>query len=270
MRKMPNINLDKEEFKKMYLSDLFGRGIESRIVKSSDNTLYKLFFKAYQLLFSKAAYDSEKYLDNKLKKLKLIYNLSDKLQDDLGPYNVLPLSTISVNGMLVGYELTHDEYDQTLDETYLEYDEKLYCLKRTHQILKCYENYGIIYGDISADNILVNSNSYLSMFCDIDNIQIGDYRMDTEHYILSEYISGRGDLDITAHAYMHNFVVLHTLVKQLKDREKTEKFLVSGEIYNYINFNDGLFKETAVKDIIDSMRAPGDFNGEFIAQYIKK
>ena len=53
------------------------------------------------------------------------------------------------------------------------------------------------------------------------NIQIGNYRMDTEHYLLSEYISGRGSFDISAQAYMYNLVTLHTLIPQLGDREKT-------------------------------------------------
>lgn len=270
MRKMPNINLTEEEFRKLYLSDLFNYGSESHIIKSPYNTLYKLFSKGYDITVYKGSHDNEKYLDNKLQKIKLIYDLSDKLQDEFGPYNVPLLSTISVGGLLVWLEMPVDEYDQTLDETYLaSYDEKLYVLKRIHKILKCYENYGIIYGDVSADNILVNSNSYLSKFCDIDNIQIGNYRMDTEHYLLSEYISGRGSFDISAQAYMYNLVTLHTLIPQLGDREKTVDFLFSGEIYEYLDRYDE-FKKDAVTDIVDSMRKPANFNGEYIIQYIKK
>ena len=90
----------------------------------------------------------------------------------------------------------------------------------------------------------------------MDNIQIGEHPIDLIGTIgdLATYEQCRG-IDSKTDAYMHNIMTLSTL----------------GIDFPYC-YEDDINAEfrNPTSQIVDSMKEPEDFNGEYIIQYVKK
>ena len=80
-------------------------------------------------------------------------------------------------------------------------------LKETKKVLEYFTSKGIIYGDMEPRNILFNRGTGEVKFCDMDNIQIDNCKIDVFPYSLIEYNETRG-IDDGVHPYMHNRLVL--------------------------------------------------------------
>lgn len=165
---------------------------------------------------------------------------------------------------MYGYELSYDKDDSTLLARYPSRDRLIRNLKNLKELLQRLNSQGIIYGDLSANNILVNRKTGKVKLCDIDNTQVDEYPIDLKNYILKYYSSGEALVDENADMYMHNFLTLRSIGKYLFLMTVDETFekIHRGQITDE-------YEEPAYQ-IFASMRNPRDFTGETVIQYVKK
>lgn len=239
MRLMPNIKLTEEQIKRLLVRYRICRGGEATICSGdSYGTVYKIFENNGQPRFMS---------DNKRRKVIELY------KRDL-EYSVKPLSTISYDGGVIGYSMTTD-YDFETYKTYqLSRAELIQFLKESRVALEYFANEGIVYGDVAPRNILFNVMTGEVLFCDMDNTQIGNYKIDKMPTRLLEY--QREDLfDTKANAFMHNHMTLSAL-----------------DLDAYCSFSWDIRKqfERPAQKVIKAMSNSKNFNGEYIVDYLKK
>ena len=242
MKTIPNKNMSAHEVKTLLTKGKITSGGEATICKGENpHTLYKIFESFGEPI-------AMGY--NKERKIIELYVCNPD-------YTVKPISTISLDGTIIGYELT-DEY--TFDSFKNDYDlwkldknELRHFLNETKRILEYFSSKDIIYGDITPRNILFNRYTGEIKFCDIDNIQIYNYKMDMIPFILADYYEFR-DIDDGVHPYMHNFMTLNALGLDLYC-STTHEFRKS-------------FKRPGRK-VIESMKNIETFNDEYIITHLK-
>lgn len=238
MNRIPNISLDEKQVNRILTMGRIVTGGEAVICRGDNPyTLYKIFDR----------HGKPKAMgDNKEKKVIELYN-------EQIDYSVKPISTISLGDMIIGYEMV-DEYDFDCLKLYqLTSEELLHFLKETKKVLEYFTSKGIVYGDMEPRNILFNRYTGEVKFCDMDNVQIKDYKMDVFPYSLIEYNEMRG-IDEGVHPYMHNKMILGAYNLDL--------YCSSYELRK-------VFRRTGRK-IIESMLEPKSFNDEYALPYIKK
>lgn len=248
MKRMPNIKLTDEELELLLEDSIFDYGGEAIIFKSERNTLYKVFMLAGTNII-------EGMSDNKFKKLLSLYDNPHK-------YCIHPLSTLSLNGMLIGCEIDYDEDDISLLNATLSREEKIFYLSKAKTALEYFSSEDITYGDVKDDNVLINPKSGNVKFCDIDNIRLGQYPIDVMSDELTDFVKAHGKVDQTIDAYMHNLLTLEQLHFHNFSHCQILQNLLNG------NYPKELSKQT--HKIIDNMLIPKQFNGDYIIQYIKK
>lgn len=251
MKRMPNINFNYRDCCDIVYSQRFSMGGEAFICFSDkSNTLYKIFInpKTGEII---------EMSDNKFKKIKSLYEKNLE-------HSVRPLATISVNGKLVGYEMTYDLMDIPLDQARLNRVQMIDALEDTKKVLLYFTSKDITYRDIKSNNILINRATGNISFCDMDNIRMGNYSMDLIGKDLKKYIQMHGGLDETAVAYMHNFLSLQQLGFPSKYTSYEGIILTLNNKVYPSDFDD------KVRVILDSMTNPKEFTGEYAIQYVKK
>lgn len=251
MKLMPNINFSQQELTERVFTEMYSHGGEAYICLSDNpNTLFKIFF-------NPQTGEIVEMSDNKLKKITALY------QKNIAG-SVKPLSTISMDGRLVGYEMSYDQNDMPLNCLGMDRKDSIDILKRTKEILQNFDAKDITYGDVKDNNILVNIKTSEIKFCDMDNIRLGQYPIDLMGVDLRKYYEKRGTIDGATDAYMHNLMSL----KQLKFPSNYTFY--SGII---LMFEQGMFPskfKLAAQPIFESMINPEEFTGEYAIQYIKR
>jgi len=239
MKRIPNIVLNDKQISEIMTRGRIVSGGEAVICRGSNPyTLYKIFDHVGKPI---------PMGDNKEKKIIRIYDREIN-------HSVRPVSTISLEDVLIGYEMV-DEYDFDSYKLYqLTPDELMHFLKETKKVLEYFSSKGIIYGDMEPRNILFNRGTGEVKFCDMDNVQIDECEMDKFPYSLLEYNEMRG-IDNGVHPYMHNRLVLGAF-----------------DLDMYCSSNYALRKTFKRKGriIIESMKEPVNFKDEFIIEHIKK
>lgn len=100
MKRMPNIKLTREEFERLLKHKKIGSGSEATIYQSEqENTAYKIFG------FNQK---TAKMSDNKANKIFKLYQMAPE-------HITSPISTISLDGTLIGYEMLYDPEDKQLN-----------------------------------------------------------------------------------------------------------------------------------------------------------
>ena len=186
---MKNIEISKELVEKAQ-ENHYDYGAESYIIKSSHNTLYKIFKEK-----------DPNVLENKLQK---VIRIPKKKVD----FFTNPISTLSCEGNFVGIEMNYVEDESAWWKYNLNPIEKIKLLLDLKEKLLILEDKNIIYGDIKDDNILINKNRKEIKFCDVDNISIDEYKMDLHPAVLK--ITKLEDAS-SIHSFMHNFFTLDQL-----------------------------------------------------------
>ena len=102
---------------------------------------------------------------------------------------VKPVSTLSMNGRLIGYEMTYDQFDISLEKLVLPRKELIEVLKKSKDILLSFRKKDITYGDVTENNILYNPKTRKVKFCDIDNMRIGNLPIDIRGFSLNKFYS---------------------------------------------------------------------------------
>lgn len=250
MNRIPNIKMTKDEVYHLMRSQAFNYGGEALVCYSErPDTLYKIFT---ERTYSKTP---AVIRDNKREKIALLYRIKPD-------HSTLPLRTISMNGEIIGYEMTTNSDFKTVIDLNLDRQSLIHVLKQSRKVLLYYASLGIVYGDVKEDNILFNPKTGEIMFCDMDNIQISSYPIDILGYDLKYYEQCRGTLDAKADAYMHNLMTLEALYYKNDATQDIISALRSHE------FPSGLSHD--VTKTLASMANPKDFDGKYIIQYIKK
>ena len=249
MKLMPNIKLTSSEVEKLK-NKCIDYGGESYIATGRRGTLYKIFKS------TEDAEETKKINENKFQKILKLYNIH-KLN-----YSIMPLSTISLNGEFIGYEMTHDKGDETFFASVISKKEKIEYLKKVKDALIYFESKNIIYGDIKCDNILLNQRTHQIKFCDIDNIQLENYKMDIIDDDYSHFVDEDGFISKNVHPYMCNLFTMEEMESSsLYHREIVEK-LQAGYVPDYLTDE----ATPTLKKMISS------YNGynKYLVDYLKK
>lgn len=248
MRRMPNIEITPKQYASM-LSKVKDGGGEGIICPSGKNTLYKFFMDENGNLCPMS--------DNKQKKIVVLYRKQPL-------YTVEPLATISCIGEMVGYEITHDFDDISLNELCnVPRKDLIRFLRLSREALLYFAQEDITYGDVTEDNLLINRKTGKIKFCDIDNMRVGIYPIDVKGFSLSRYYEKVGVIDELADAYMHNLLTLRSL-SYPKGRYDTS-------IMN--DLRKGIYPskyKLHAREIFQSMANPETFTGEYLIKYLKR
>ena len=256
MRNLPNIKLSERQLKSILETKLDYGGESYICLGLEGNTLYKLFRNPdittaflYDDSYIPNITELVQMSDNKFQKIKRLHEL--QLQ-----YSVLPLSTISFNGELIGYEMLEKTNMHPIWFGVLTVEEIIYYLNKIKKILEYFAKHDITYGDIKERNILHNMVTGEMAFCDMDNVRIGENPIDVCDYELEFYLNN-GGAEAYIDSYMHSLMTLEALQLCLDDVEQNQK-----EYKTY-------FKRSALP-IIKTLIKPEEYKGEYILQYIKK
>lgn len=248
MKNLPNINITDTEYRYIRQQEetFGGEGIICSTGKK--NTLYKLFTDANGNICPMT--------ENKVKKISELYRKNL-------PYLVKPLSTISCNGEVVGYEMTYDKDDRALHcLPHLERKKLIDALKKSKEALQYFSSKDVIYGDVSEANILLNTKTGQITFCDIDNMQVGQYSIDVKGYALMKYYEKTGVIDEKADAFVHNLLTINKLHFTSASYTEILNALRRG-VY------PTKFKRQS-REVFASMAEPEIFTGDYVIQYIKR
>lgn len=236
---IPNKRITEDQFFDLIAYQKLTSGGEATICESDTPfSMYKLFSSKYTPIAMP---------ESKVQKISALYDMKVK-------NSVQPICTVSLNDIIVGYEMSSDVGLRKTETYFLDPQEKLYFLNKTKEILEYFTSLGIIYGDVEPRNILFNRENGDIQFCDMDNIALNGIPMDILPNGVLEYSASR-PIDQNIHPYMHNIMTLRAYGYDTywAPRKELRK-----------NFKRKAY--TTVK----SMKEPRDFNNEYIVQYIKK
>lgn len=236
---IPNKQITRDEFYRLVDYQKLYSGGEANICEADTPfSVYKLFYHCSTPVAMP---------ENKVKKISRLY-------DEQVKHSVYPLCTISLDDVIVGYEMTSDIDLNKAQINFLPFEEKKYFLEKTKEILEYFSSLGIIYGDVEPRNILFDRNTGRIEFCDMDNIAWDDLPMDLLPNHVVDYNAAR-PIDKNLHPYMHNLMTL-------KSFGIDQYWATPKELRQH-------FKRPARKTI-KSMKDPANFNNEYIIQYLKK
>lgn len=239
MSLVPTIDITQDEYCTLRSRPL-KKGGEGIICSGGKKSLYKFFTDQKGETISMPR--------NKVSKIKWLYDNDVK-------FITQALSIISCTGTIIGYEMTYDEKDQSLESLDLSLEESIIILKQAKDALTYFETLGITYGDVTSDNILVNSATKQVKFCDIDNMQVRKFKIDAKGSPLMRYYEQTGTIDAKADAYMHNLLVLKSLYYKGEYESEIIKELRRGNLCGSIPHE--------AKRIFESMTTPTTFNGKY-------
>lgn len=236
---IPNKEISRSDFLYKITYQRLARGGEASICETDNPySLYKFF-----TLSDKVKPMSK----NKLEKLSRLYELTPQ-------HAIKPISTISLNDVIIGYEMETDPNLKTYMPYQLSPEELKYFLTKSKNILEYFQTLNIIYGDIDPRNILFDRNTGDIKFCDMDNISLDNLPMDLIPSEVEFYETVR-PLDFGIHPFAHNKMTLRAL--DIDTYWASKKQLSKH------------FTRPAIK-IVESMQDPSNFNNEYLVQYFKK
>lgn len=240
MKRLPNTSISDLELRRILTTSFFSSGSEAVICRTGSNYELRKIFISGRLKIMPMS-------DNKFKKIERIYQL--QLENC-----VRPLRTIENNGKLIGYDMSYNPNDRRFFPSSFTRKETIHHLEKARSILKYLKRQGIIYGDTSSRNILIDNKTGAMTFCDMDNVCIDSYPIDYICRDLMEYEAIRG-IDASTDAYLHNIFTLRSLGLDLTSCDRDD---IKEE-----------FTEPAAK-IVEDMQDIEKFNGEYLIQYVKK
>lgn len=162
-------------------------GVESNIYKI-DDYMVKIF-KTNDL----------DVLNNKREKIELLSSL---------PIECKPILAIEKNGINIGYAMKQEkEFYRIADKLLLTKKSlKIEDLKKIKEALDKLHKYGIIYGDLSLNNILTDGENFY--FCDLDNCYIDKYGFDMPNYNQQIYLKRVHEIDEKIDDFMFNILTI--------------------------------------------------------------
>lgn len=248
MRKLPNIELTREEFKETYNRlDRRYHGSEACIAFNiRPGVCRKVFLNTFQI-------------ERKIPKLYWLYENEEKLDND-----VKILSTVRYKNKFFSYDMTYDEDDALFNRARLSKEKTIEYLQLSREKLERIHSLGAVYGDVKADNILINRRTGNLSFCDLDNIQIGNrYPIDTLSDYLEFFSNDEGFVRENADYYMHSLMTLSMLDGEHCEYYEILQMLDLGRSFNFL--------EPSANPTLQKMNdALFDYKGDYLIDYVKK
>ena len=165
--------------------------------------------------------------------------------------------------------MTYDDNDISLFCSPLSIEEKTPYFDIVRKKLDDLHALNAVFGDVKADNILVNLKTKTCSLCDLDNIQIGDkYPMDTVSDYLEFFADENGFVGEDADIYMHNLMVLTEFAFDGESRNKKEYWRILEMLDNHHQFD--FLKESAAPTLEKMNDAFLDYKGDYLIDYIKR
>lgn len=216
MRVLPNIDIKTDQSNYMWFEqNTFNRGIESNlyVIPSifGEGTVAKIW-----------KIRTQSIIQNKFEKIKRLYQI-DMLKEI---NDIKILASISCNGKIIGYLMNQSNFRQ-INQVPQTRIETLKYLILARQKLQQFLDLGILYGDITSDNILVFKNNVC--FCDLDNVAYQGFEMDIRRMYLDLFLNNYGKMDEKAVSYMYNCFTMKNLC-HLDTNVELEEYLQSNQI----------------------------------------
>lgn len=202
---MKQIKLSKElvsYFHQSFFWQFGGEGIICKIPNKGKQIVLKLFYNPFEEKF----YLSDEIMENKQKKLELLGKR--KL-----PNEIQVLASANLHNQFIGYFMNlPNDFEDFNQNVYFSNYQKLVFLKKRRNQLKRFHDLGIIFGDIKDDNILSHYKNYqVGCFCDLDNVKIDQFSIDTFTECMDDFLFSYGKLDEKLDWYMFNLLTLETI-----------------------------------------------------------
>lgn len=197
-------------------------------------------------------------LDNKLRKLEKLYQLNDFEND------IQIIRTISCEGKLCGYDMTTNEKLKHLGEG-VSKKELIWYLDLIPQKLKQFHELGIVYGDTTDSNILINPEKHTVSFCDLDNMQVGEYAIDLFPTVLRPFCNEALLVDRKIDAYMYNLLLLNQLDSYYDGYQEILRQLENGYQPNYLEK-----RATPILQKMVNASSVNYYDGTYLNGYIKR
>lgn len=221
---------------------------ESYIVRASSNTLYKIFKE-----------DKPNILENKFQKLCKLYEKNIEFLTN-------PISTLSYNGLCVGYELKEEVSYKTWDGTYIPVSTVVTYLKELKKMLLKLDENGITYTDFKEDNILIDMATKKMKLCDIDNVSVDSLPSDKLLAVL-KVIDLEKHPDFDVHAYMHNLFVIKEVLGISRENFSIFPLTITEREKFYINKSFTKEGLDIVEEMATIRKDPNNFSKRYLIEY---
>ncbi len=202
MRVLPDLKVTQEELIAMRQRAKKG-GSESGILFLKNNHQYyaRKIFRNDLGCREKLPIERDRMRENKRQKVVRLYQLEHF------PNEVKIIRSVSCEGRFVGYDMTCNPYAKPLYQHSFSIPGFIDSMTEVEKKLEAFHQEGIVYGDVSNANILVDSRKGVVSFCDLDNMQIEEYPSDLVPYELQPFRKD-GFYEPGVDAYMLNLVTL--------------------------------------------------------------
>lgn len=239
--------IDKKQYQELCNKDkIFYNGTEGWLIKI-DNKIIKVFDKR------KMGNDDIEMMVNKLLILENFYNC-DKyiIPDELLYYNNECVAYVRnfIEGLILSMKVHENDFNNK---------EYINILKRISDFLKLQHKKGIVIGDLSFQNIVIDNNNDFNFF-DIDNIGIGKnrgLRAGKIPYTTSKLLDSNNQT-ITREDITPKFDKLSLLVEFINN-----EFSMNNKMYhnaNDLNYYELYKRINAKKDLISAIEKVRNFN----------
>ncbi len=259
---LPDIKITEEELEAIRLdrnNDDYGS--EGLIIKGDNKRrVRKIFYDNFGMIFVTQE-EVEKVSQNKLKKLQKLYQIKS-FDNDVKIQN-----TISCNNRLVGYDMVSQKINYPYKTAPIPKEEKIKFLKQVKKKLEYFHSMGIVYGDVKADNILIDKRNKSISFCDLDNIQIDENPIDMYNKHIYNFQDENRLLDKNTDYYMFNLLLLNELLYEHYDYEYMIRRLKKDvEMKQFHN----IFNEKGMENIKKLVNVKKKYNGRYLIDNLKK
>lgn len=258
---LTNIEITKEELE-YYKINHDNHGKESYIKYIDNHTKARKIFREN---FGYDNLDIEKYdeffegiRENKLRKAIELSKI--KVFEN----EVKLINTISCNKKFVGYDTVKPKGMRAVADYYLTRKEVAEYFKQIENKIEYFHSLGIVIGDITWFNVLLDKERKEVALCDLDNMQIGKYKIDILPSMIEPFCAGTCLMNQKIDAYMYNLMLMNELDSYYDGYQEIERALEGGYRPSYL--------EKRASKIIQRMieaSACGYYNGEYLTDYIK-
>ena len=246
MKLLPNREISEDEYQETYsrLDRKFCGSEASVILNFRPGIARKVFLNTFQV-------------EKKIPKLAFLYQNEEKLDN-----NVKIISTVSYKGKFFSYDMAYDSNDVPFNSRFL--CNKIPYLSLSRKKLDHFYELSIVYGDVKADNILVNQKTGILSFCDMDNIQIGEqYPIDMVSDYLESFVDENGFVEKSADYYMHSLMTLSVLESNAFEYYEILQMIEDGYKFPYL--------EKSAQGTLEKMNdAIFYYSGDYLVDYVKK
>ena len=253
MKRIPIVEVSKTEYR-----SLMGLCEKSKLRGEEGSILLglapKVAIKVFHLL---SEYTSSVILENKSRKLDFIYNIPDFDNE------VRPLALLCYQKKLFSYAMTTDPNMTTLLSASLSKDQRSFYLRSSKDQLKYFHKLGLVYGDVKANNILINQETKKASFCDLDNIQVKDkYPADILPYYIEMFSNIDGLMEPSVDYYTHSLMTLSELDGEHQEYDEILTKLNSSYPFDFL-------EENAFTTLREIRQAIYEYKGDYLIDYVK-